>query len=352
MEDFILNGVPTGTVAQRLLACNMDAGVLRPFIGNDGRSYVTVNHGGKPKTILSNTTATLRKDDWKIMDEAVIKAARARMRVVADLRGAGLQFVIPNGMGKTVLEYEDQSDITDASISMDPLRRTDGDRPVYDLKTLPLPVTHKDFDIGLRQLLASRNSNTPLDTTMAELAGTKVAESVEKLTVGANSTFAFGGGTVYGFTNYTNRLTKTITAPTAGGWTPADTVQEVLAMKTQSQDAYHYGPWTVYCTTDWDQYMDDDYSAAKGDLTLRQRLRMIEGIQDVKTADHLNGTFVLMMVQQTTNVVRMVIGMEVATVQWESQGGFGQHFKVLTIMVPQLRADQNSNTGIVHGAPA
>jgi hypothetical protein len=28
------------------------------------------------------------------------------------------------------------------------------------------------------------------------------------------------------------------------------------------------------------------------------------------------------------------------------------HFKVMAIMVPQLRADMNGNTGLVHGAAA
>jgi hypothetical protein len=251
-------------------------------------------------------------------------------------------------MAKTVLEYEDQSDISDAEIGMDPLRRADGDRPVYDLKSLPLPVTYKDFDIGLRQLLASRNSSTPLDTSTGELAGIKVAEAVEKLTSGSNSSFSYGGGVVYGLTNYTSRLTKTITAPTAGGWTPAITLQEVLAMKTQSQNAFHYGPWTLYCTTDWDEYMDDDYSTAKGDLTLRERIGKVENVSAPITLDHLSGTHAMVMVQESTDVIRMVIGMEIATVQWEAEGGFGQHFKVLTIQVPQIRADQNSNTGIVH----
>jgi hypothetical protein len=51
----------------------------------------------------------------------------------------------------------------------------------------------------------------------------------------------------------------------------------------------------------------------------------------------------------TSDVIRMVIGMDVTTVQWETMGGMRLHFKVMAIMVPQLRADYNSNTGIVHG---
>jgi len=42
--------------------------------------------------------------------------------------------------------------------------------------------------------------------------------------------------------------------------------------------------------------------------------------------------------------------MDMTTVQWDTQGGLQQNFKVMSIMVPQTRADQNGNTGIVHGS--
>ena len=35
--------------------------------------------------------------------------------------------------------------------------------------------------------------------------------------------------------------------------------------------------------------------------------------------------------------------------QWEGQGGMEVNFKVMAILVPQLRDDFNGNTGIVHG---
>jgi hypothetical protein len=48
----------------------------------------------------------------------------------------------------------------------------------------------------------------------------------------------------------------------------------------------------------------------------------------------------------------MVIGMDVTTVQWETHGGMRLNFKVMAIMVPQLRSDFNGNAGIVHGSTA
>lgn len=343
--DFVLNGRAQGSVASKLLANNFDANCLRPYIGADGRSYITQNQGDKNVAVVTNADATLRKNDWIMLDTAIIKAAKPRMSAWAALRAAN-SYTIPNGMAKTTLEHQTQGDITPASISMDGLKRSENDRPVFDLTTMPLPIIHKDFSFSARQIAASRSGGSPLDTTSAELAARRVGEEVEKLTVGVADTYSFGGGSIYGYANYPNRLTKVMTAPSSSNH--ATTVAEVLAMKTQSQDAYHYGPWMLYNSTSWDASMDEDYSTAKGDITLRERLKKINGIVDVQTLDYLPAK-TLMLVQMTSDVARAVVGMDIMTVQWESEGGLQLNFKVMCILVPQLRCDYNSNTGIVHG---
>ena len=350
MNDVIVNGQAHGSVAARLLSCGFNANALRPWVGRDGRSYITQNSRGKSVAVplIGNTAATLRKDEWKLLDEAVVGVARQRLRIVSALRGAGLQYTIPQGMGKTVLETQTQTDITDAEMHMDPAVPTEQDRPHFDLTTLPLPVIHKDFSFSAREIAVSRNGGSPLDVTGAELATRKVAEAAEKLTLGVSSTYKFGGGTIYGLINYPNAITTvTLTAPTATAWTPEDTVEEVLAMRQASQDALHYGPWMLYNSPAWDQYLDRDYNTTSG-KTLRARLSEISNIRGVETADYMGSGFKMVLVQQTSDVVRMVVGMDVTTVQWESMGGLRVHFKVMAILVPQVRCDSNSNTGIVY----
>lgn len=346
--DFVFNGQAEGDVASKLMAANFDVGVLRPFIDNKGRSCITVNQGGKPTTLVTNAPATLRKDDWILLDTAIIKAAKPRLRAVADLRSAGLQFTVANGMSRTVLEHEAQSDISPAIISMDGMRQGESDRPQFDLRSLPLPIIHKDFSFSARQVMASRNGGSPLDTTTAELAGRRVAEEVEKLTLGVADSYSFGGGTVYGYTNFPQRLTQGLTTPTTSNHNV--TVEEVLEMRKKSTDNGYYGPWVLYYSPAWYAHMDGDYDTAnRNDTTLRKRLEAIEGIAAVRPADYLTGT-TLLLVQQSADVARMVVGMDITTVQWESHGGMQLNFKVMTIMVPQLRSDYGSQTGIVHGS--
>ena len=83
--------------------------------------------------------------------------------------------------------------------------------------------------------------------------------------------------------------------------------------------------------------------------TLRERILAIPNITDVRRLDYLSSGYQLLLVQMTSNVARAVIGMPITTVQWESQGGMRHNYKVMCIMVPQLRSDYNGDTGIVHG---
>lgn len=353
--DFVYNGQVSGNVAGTLLQNNFDVAALRPYVGQDGRTYVTRNtQAGPVSQPVTNAPATLLRLEWTLLDEVVVRAALPRLRAVADLRGRGLQFTIPNGMAKTVLQTQSQSDINGASISMDGLADSIADRPQYNLANLPLPIIHKDFSFPARQIAVSRTGGMPLDLSTAELAARKVAEGAEQLLLGVTSTYAYGGGTIYGYTNFPSRMTYALHSPLASSWIPRTLVNDILAMRLLSQQHFHYGPWVLYTSLAWDAYLDNDLNATNqnsSNITLRDRIRRIEGIEDVVTLDYLNG-YDMILVQMTTDVAREVVGMDITTVQWETHGGMELHFKVMCILVPQIRADSNGNTGIVHGSVA
>lgn len=342
--DYILNGKGHGDVADVLIANDFDPGVLRPYVGKTGRSFITRNG----KAVVTNTPATLRKDEWIQLDTAVIKAAQPRLKFVADVRGRGLQYIIPNGMGKTVLQSQNMGDINGAVISMDGLKHSENDRPHFDIENLPLPIIHKDWGFSARELATSRNGGSPLDVSMAEMAGRKVAETVEQLALGQLATYTFGGGTIYGLGNTPAALSKTITAPTDSGWTPATLLEEILEMREQSKDAFHYGPWALYFSPSWDQYLDQDFSSLYPNITLRERVAKITGISGIQSLDYMTD-FDVAMIQMTSDIIRMVVGMEMVNVQWDTNGGLWKNFKTMCIIIPQFRTDQDGNTGLVYG---
>jgi hypothetical protein len=213
---------------------------------------------------------------------------------------------------------------------------------------------------------------------MGEAAGRRVAETIEKTTIGVTTGITYGGNStqvggygrtasVYGYINFTNRITKTnLHTPT--GSNASQTVSDVLAMRDSLYLNKFYGPFMLYHSNDWDQYMDTDYILTGGNVatqTLRERLKSIEGMQDVRRLDFLFGTQLssstgpgtdvditlkstrLLMVQMTPDVARAINGMDITTVQWETKGGMQLNFKVMAIQVPQLRADAYGNCGIL-----
>lgn len=383
----------TSVVGQR----HWDAGLRRPYLDKYDRACVTVNTGRttlvkgvqtpiRERRLLRdlivqglvppvfNATA-LRKEEWIMLDTQVLKAARLRLRVWSDIM-QNSPFGGFNGMSKMILEHETMSDPGEAVVDMDAMTEGRTDQPNFQLQGLPLPITHCDFWYPQRLLSISRNSNTPLDVTMGEAAARRVAESVEKVTLGVDTGLTYGGNStqvggysrnssVYGLTNFPNRVIKNnMTVPT--GSNPDSTVSDVLACLELLRNNKFLGPFMIYNSTDWDKWLDNDYARLGGsnaNMTLRDRLRKIDGITDVRRADFLQDSatrfattaekitaanpYTFLFVQMTPDVIRGVNGMDISVVQWESMGGMKLNFKVMCIQVPQIRADYYGNCGIL-----
>ena len=350
--DIITKSGSQGDVAGRIQSNGvLDPNNMRPWVGKDGQTYVTIFKGGDAKKIenyqnIPTTNGTLRRDEWKKLDEAVLGIAETRLNGVADLEANGLVYNLGNGMGTTVLEYHDISDALEADLTMDGISRGKNDRPNYGTNYLPIPIIHADYEINARALAASRNMGNPLDVTMAERAARKVALKLEQMLF-TNTTYAFGGGTIYSYINYTDRNQVTLDANwDASSKTAAAIVADVMEMKQASITAKHYGPWMLYIPTAYETQLDEDYDTTRGN-TIRERILKIAGIKGIKVVDTLTANNVLL-VQMTSDVVRLVKGMGIQNVQWDVEGKFIHKHKVITIQVPQIRSDQDGNCGITH----
>jgi hypothetical protein len=341
-----------GDAYERLAANDCDPGALRPWKGRDGRNYICVNVDGKPKVMVTNAPATMSYDSWKVFDSVVEKAVVEETAAVADLRRAGLTYDLPNGMAHTFLQNQLQYDITPSTVSMDPARRSEVDRPVTDVALLPLPIIHKDFDYGGREILVSRSGNMALDTDSADSGTRKNVEEAEKMLVGTVDPFTYGLGTVYGYRTHPARATNfSLTAPT--GSNGPTVVNEFLGLRQLLINDLHRGPYQVYVNMQWAQFLDNDFSTVKGDGTLRSRILAVQGFQSIQTLEFLPTTnYEVLVVEMRSRTVRLVVGVEPMMVQWESMGGFMRHFKSLLMWVPQIRADSAGNLGIAHGRSA
>jgi uncharacterized linocin/CFP29 family protein len=355
--DLIGQNQSRGDVAGLIVNGRMNAGKLRPFLAKDSQgriaAYTSVFKGGDPKdpknyTVQPVNNATLRRDEWKQLDEAVLRVQRERLTGFDDLRNAGLVYNLNNGMGTTVLEHHKISDAMSAELSMDGKKRGQNDRPDYSTEYLPIPIVHVDYEINMRALEASRSLGNPLDTSSAESAVRRVREKLDDMLF-TNTKYKFDGGIIYSYLNHPDRNQVTLsTAWDDSAATPASILEDVRNMKKQSIAAKHYGPWVIYIPTDYETVLDEDYdTSGTSTQTIRDRILKISGIQDIKVADRMTADNVVM-VQMTSNVVRIVDGMPITNVEWKSEGQFVGNYKVMTIQVPQIRSDYNGNTGLVH----
>lgn len=383
-RDYILNGRGYGEVAEAMTGVQFDTGLLRPFINNKGVPCVTINTGKTkwddkkgcylpvrqtvPVSHLSRlglespvaNATSLRKEEWIRLDTAVIRAARQRLRAWSDLASRNPLGGF-DGMSKLTLEYEAMSDPGEAIVDMDGLADGRTDNPLFKLRSLPLPITHSDFFFSERRIAVSRNSNTPLDTTMAEAAGRRVAEVIEQTLIGTITGVSYatqttgvtahdGFSKVYGYTNLPSRITKTdLTAPT--GANPEAVMTDVLEMIDLMQTNKFYGPYMLYTSTGYSRFLNDDYfrsGSTSAVRSVRDRLMDIEGIEDIRRLDFLTSGYQMVLVQMSPDVAQAVTGMELTTLQWDSQGGLRKNFKVMCIKAPLLRYDYNGVAAIVH----
>ena len=377
--EAMTSGAPLGVNAGRLNACGFDPGYFRPYEEDDGYRYISVNTGKtrynkdlkRDEPIFEavrvgdlmyrgipvvNATVALRKDEWIQFDRQVVLAARERLRAWGDLMSRGLTYGGFNGMAKLLLEHEVMSDPGEALQNMEGIQEGNTDAPDFQLRGLPLPITYVDFSFSARRIAASREQGMPLDTSVGEAAARRVAEMIEKSVLGTITGLKFGTAAnydiapqIYGYLTHPHINSKNdMTAPSATNGTTV--VDEILELRDLLYTAKHYGPFMVYIGTDYDRYIDNDLKT-NSDKTTRQRLTEIDGIAGVRRLDFLSGSDsdTVILVQMSSDVIRAVNGMEMTTMQWESQGGMKTHYRVMSIQVPQIRSDRTGNCGIAVG---
>jgi uncharacterized linocin/CFP29 family protein len=312
----------SGLVAQRLLQGGFNVNALR-------------------------THDTLRKDEWKLYDTALVQIARKNLVGVQDLLSRGLVMRLANALGVTRIEWETVTDMTGADINMSGISESQNDGLEFALTGIPVPIIYKDFNLNIRHLEASRKSGQPLDTMQVEVATRKVVEKVEELLFVGYSGLG-SNRPIYGYTTAPNRNTTTST--NSHDWdtdsTGEEMVIDVLAMIDKMVADNMYGPYGIYVSTAAFTRMGGDFKA-NSDKTIMQRLLEIPGIEFIKQSKDVPAKQQIM-VQFSKDVVDMIDGIQPTLVEWDTHAGFVKHFKVICIMLPRVRNDADLQSGIVH----
>ncbi len=291
------------------------------------------------------TNAVLRKDEWSQLDTALIEVARQRLPLVSALVAAGLSFPIGNGLGTTILEWEQVSDMEPADVSMSGVTEGAKDTLEFTLQSMPLPIIHKDFTINVRKLEASRTLGQPLDVTQAELAGRLVAEATENMVIDGHAT-RVGASRIYGLDTVPNSNAITMTALWDTTSIAVDYVTDTLAGIAALETDFMFGPYLLIVNyTTWNRMQNDYIATDITGKTIKQRVMDIDQITNVIPSTDV-GANTAYLVQLTRDVIDEVIGLQPTTVQWETQGGMMMHFKVMSIMIPRVRFTATLQSGV------
>lgn len=307
----------SGSLGMRLMANNMNPACLR-------------------------TQAVLLKDEWVDLDTRIIQIAQERLSLTQDLIEAGLTYEL-GGIGTTISQWQVESDMTDATVSMEPDSEDNRDLLEYQLAQVPVPIIHKDFKLGIRQLEATRRMGSNIDLTNADAAARRVAVGMEDLVIkGYPSTFV--GQNIWGVTNHPDRITGVAT----GNWlSDIDAVYTTVLSMLAAADARHrYGPFNLYISPGLGQVIYYVYPDGSGQTVL-QRLQNIDAINEIKVNDRLaDGDLVL--VQMTADTIDLAVAQPLIPVEWDEKGGLVVNFKIMTALVPRIKPDGYGELGIVH----
>lgn len=337
-------------VLNMLLNNDGDLGILKPFVWN-GKSYYESAKNGK--VYAYNADATLRHEEWKLIEDTVGETLRKELPFVQSMRGAGLVKTIPNGFDIGVLQSQKASAGAEVTESMDGLQKSLGDRTVYENDFVPLMITSSDFSFPYRELQMARRMGTGLETQRIRDAVYAVTERIENRHLGNVASTKFAGQDIYGAKNASSTATKNdMTDPSSSGWTPKTTYEEINTMcKTLKTDNLQRPQFKLYYAGAWSEYFNRDYNDNYPNKTLMARILEHSDIESMEEVPNLtDSTFDILIMSKNMDFNRSVDGMAIQTLQWVTDGGLNAHFKIMGIQVPQFRSDYDDHSGCIYGS--
>lgn len=310
----------------------------------DPNNYLTNN-------LVSRQNSALPHEVWRQIDKTALDVFSASLVAAQDLVNAGLTLNI-NNVGVMASGYEKINDFEDAIVSMDPAVRGDKQKLTYEMETFPIPFHQQQFELGTRQLAASRsNGYEGLDVTQARTANRKVAEQIEKMIFSGVPQIGTAGASseIYGYTTHPNRITMT---PTGTNWATAagrDIIGDVLNMENQLIQINRRGPFFLYVAKNIWNVLQNDYKA-ESDKTFLNRILDIDSISAVKMGYYLPDNNAVL-VQMDLDTVDLAIAQDLVNLQNIQTDMDCYPFVSRACMALRIKSDANNTTGIVHLAP-
>lgn len=295
--------------------------------------------GDEEELAAARANSALPVDSWEAMDDAVYRGEDATLRLVADLRAAGL--TTDASIFDEELTWQPVDTSHDATISMSVETETDEGAPSYGKQGAPQPVIHSNYSSGFRE--GGSGSNDTLNAYGASYVVNRTWEQV--VTYGWQPSIGDEGYSLYGLTNHPDAGTGTIQ-----DWSTDATLarQDIRGMKNQIKNEQNHSPgntgYWLYLGEDlWDR--TEDIVESQNRVTIMDDLQSLSSVSQITNLDILDPGSALMF-RPTEDVIDLAISEDLQTVQWDDP--FRENFKVLLAGTPRVKNTLQGNTGITY----
>ena len=314
--DYLDSGGRAMGVGEMLLANNMNMNALR-------------------------TNRILQSDEWKDFDDRIIMSATKVLNIYADLLSEGLVYQLSD-MGYRVTQWTTEGDRVEAIVAMEPDAAGLRDLVNFEDVKLPIPCIIADYKIGLREILASRREQRPIDTLNADRAGRRIGEGVEKMIVHGYGN-SIEGQRIYGLLTHPARATEAFTDPFN-----AETAPEMILrlIDIMEENKFFGAKYNLYMPVGMSSVLYKMMPDTHGKM-LKTHLEEIDLINTIKPSSMIpRGNMVL--VRMDADTIDIAEAQELINVEWDIKGGMSFEYRALTALVPRLKARQDNTMGIVH----
>ncbi len=307
-------------------------------------AYIVMRNG-----LGITTNSFLDRREWAQLDRKIFEMVKLRLNAIADLRSLGL--VEPGSLAEMLSQWRMASERFRPSVNMDGRTRANRDRTDRNVFSVPVPIFRTDYELGSRELLASRTLGLPLDTFEAGEAAFAIAEEQERMLFNGNATVVVQGSGIFGYTTLAARDTNTAAGYGGGDFGTISNIEPTfLGMLNALSLIRYHGPFFCYVANTQYNQMLSTYTDGSGQTGLSRALA-IPQISAIKPSDFLAAGNVVM-VQMTSNVVDWKEAMGIENREWESPDGQALFFAVMAAGAPRLKSDVDGNAGIAHATAA
>lgn len=300
-----------------------------------------VNSAGQ---IVGNSRLDSR--EWTLLDTEVRAMQRTILIGIDHLRTRGLVRSI-GSLGVMQVDKRIQSERRTADVTMDTRTRINNDRVDRETLSVPLPVISTAYQIGERELEASRRLMLPLDTAEAVESSRAVSETLEGILFNGTTAVTLNGNAVKGYNNATGALSTSTGSLSTGAWTTGDNAYNTIkALLAQMELRRYRGPFMLYLhSTDYFNLLQ--LRASPSDTTQMDLIKALPGIAGIEKVDAGNATAgTALMVQMTSDVVQLQETMPITNREWRSDDQSTFYGKVMTVSIPFIQKNYAGYAGV------